>query len=135
MKMRAGDVFFGSDYADHLRDHLEDLPDEAREGTYALGTMIMVSRNSMAADYRLADLSEWFPARVCLPPPVSGQWYRWYDPFVWFETDGPIHHETDSAPMNTNCVGKLWGPGYYRDSAEQWAYPIEEWKRLIGGVS
>lgn len=128
--MKAGEVFFRGDYATLLAEGTEDLPDEAKNGPYRLGAVLMVHRDSMSEDYRLPDIAEWFPARVCLPPSVPGQWYRWYDPFIWFETDGPIHTRTDAAPENVSTTGKVWSD-YYRDSLDRWAYPIEEWRRLF----
>ena len=95
----------------------------------------MVAKASFEAGYILPDVAEWFPARVCLPPPISGQWYRWYDPFIWYETDGPIHIPSDSAPENMAYVGKLWSATYRPDSLEMFAYPIAEWKRLFGDAS
>lgn len=128
--MKAGDVFLG-DYTDLLRDHPEELPEEAKDGPYAIGKMIMVCRDSLGKDYRVPDLPEWFPVRVCLPPPVAGQWYRWYDPFVWYETDGPIHEGSDACPLNMAYVGKLWSPSYRPDSRDQWAYPVDVWRELF----
>lgn len=126
-KMHAGDVFFGGDYAELIASGRAEVPDEAKEGPYALGKMIMVHRDSLAVDYRLPDLTEWFPARVCLPPPVPGQWYRWYDPFIWYETDGPIHNPTEHSPQNMSPVGNLWNANY-RPEDLRWACPIDVWK-------
>lgn len=136
--MKAGDVFFGGDYATLLADGREDLPAAAKSGIYALGKMIMVSRRLFREGYGLPDLPEWFPARVCLPPPVPGQWYRWYDPFIWFETEGPIHSESDSCPSNMSYVGKLWHPPYVSKfdgethyTTDFWARPIEEYRLVV----
>lgn len=129
--MKAGEVFLGGHYGELLAEGKTEFPAEAKEGPYALGAMIMVSAASLGPDFRIPDLADWFPARVCLPPPVPGQWYRWYDPFIWYETDGPIHIPVDHSPPNMSYVGKLWSSTYKPDSREQWAYPIAEWKRLF----
>ena len=131
-KMYAGNLFLGGDYAQRIARGELELPDEAITGTYALGTVIMVNRDSLREQYRLAGLPQWFQARVCLPPPVPGQWYRWYDPFIWYEAEFPIHEESDNAPANMSYVGKLWNPRYKPESRDKWAYPIGVWKELFG---
>jgi hypothetical protein len=129
--VKAGEVFFGGDYAERIAAG-EPLPEEAVSGVYALGTIIMVSRASFGTEgYGLPDLPEWFPARVCLPPPVEGQWYRWYDPYVWFETDGPVHRETEYCPANMSYAGRLWSPVYQPESTDRWMYPVDVWKSLF----
>src|SRR5690349_6360928 len=78
-------------------------PPEANEGPYKIGAIIMVSRDSIAEGYRLTGLPQWFPAHVCYPE--ADNTYRWYDPFIHYETDGPIHDDS-YGPVNKSCVGK-----------------------------
>ena len=132
--VKAGDVFFAGDYAERLANGTETLPKEATEGPYALGSIIMVSRKSFAHDYVLHDIPAWFPARVCLPPAVPGQWYRWYDPFIWYETEIPIHLPTDHTPENMGYVGKVWydgKPSEWFNPYSFWAYPVQKWAELF----
>lgn len=128
--MKAGDVFLG-DYTELIKSGKVEPPLEAREGPYALGAVIMVNRDSLDKDFRHRGLPQWFPARVCLPPPFAGQWYRWYDPFIWYETETPIHPDSPAMPSNMAYVGKLWSPDWKPDSRDQWAYPVAEWQRLF----
>lgn len=107
-------------------DFWGESPPEAKEGPYKIGAMIMVSRDGLGADYRLPDLPEWFPARVCYPDPGHGNNYRWYDPFIWYETEGPIHKPSESQADNHGYVGKLW----YNGRSDFWACPIEVWRDL-----
>ncbi len=137
--MKAGDVFLGSDYATLLLEGRTELPEQAKSGLYALGTTIMVASASLHEDIREVGLSEWFPARVCLPPPVAGQWYRWYDPFIWYEAEGPIHVLSDAAPRNMAYVGSLWHEPYVssytgelRTCEKFWCIPIDKWREVCG---
>lgn len=116
-----------------------NLPGGAKTGRYRLGATIMVSRDSIGGSCRNADLPAWFAARVCMPPEESGNWYRWYDPFIWYETDFDLSNGGNwcTAKRNMCCVGKLAVlPSYRHDShkprgcwcQEFWAIPLEEWK-------
>lgn len=138
--MRPGEVFLAGDYAERIANGSESLPEEAKSGTYALGTAIMVAAASLGPEYGLPDLPEWFPARVCLPPPIPGQWYRWYDPFIWYETEGPIHVESEHSPANMAYVGKKWYPPYVskydgktHECTDFWAAPVDVWRKRFGG--
>jgi len=140
VKMRAGDVFLG-DYTKAIVKGEAEVPDQAKEGPWALGETIMVSRDSMREDDRTTDCPEWFAAQVCLPRGEGG-WYRWYDPYVHFETDFSIN--IGSKP-NYGYVGKKWyrwtpnqynpgpePPDWYKP-LEYWAYPMGVWRELFGG--
>lgn len=115
------------------------LPEGAEDGPYRLGAAIMVSRDSIHADIRNPDLPKWFPARVCLPPDEPGNWYRWYDPFVWYETEIDLSNGGDWSTANRGMcyVGKTFyrptkpWPSY--DIRDFWAYPLDVWRELFGG--
>ena len=120
-------VLLGAGYREMVERGEATLPPDAIEGVWAIGKMIMVSRDSLAEGYRRDDLPQWFPARICYPPEdVPGQWYRWYDPFIWFETEIVLHDEARLAPANMSYVGKLYHEKYRRDDA--WAYPMDVWR-------
>lgn|SRR3990167_2766983 len=120
-----------------------NLPDEAKTGRYRLGTTIMVSAESVGELYRNPDLPLWFAARVCMPPEESGNWYRWYDPFIWYETDFDLSNGSDwcTAKRNMCYVGKTaMSPTYLASDhhlqwhkpegchcLDFWAIPLDEW--------
>jgi len=110
-----------------------DLPLGAREGPYAIGKMIMVSRDSLTEDFRLLGLNKWFPARVAMPPSGDANRFRWYDPFIWYQAESEIHVPTDVYPLDMGYVGLLWNPRD-RNNRDKWAYPIKEWLRLFAGI-
>lgn len=104
-----------------------DPPQEAKTGRFRLGTSIMVSRESIGESYRNPDLPPWFAARVCMPPAEEvGNWYRWYDPFIWYETDFDLSNGSDwcTAKRNMCYVGRL-AIGSRNDF---WAIPMQEWE-------
>ena len=106
-----------------------DLPPGASEGTYALGTPIMVSRDGLGAEIRNPDLPCWFPARVCMPEEDEpGNWYRWYDPYIWYETEIDLSNggEWASAKRNKAYVGKLWYDAEW--CRDWWAMPLDAFK-------
>lgn len=105
-----------------------DLPKGAQEGLYKLGTAIMISREGISERVRNPDLPEWFPAVVVMPPEEPGNWYRWYDPFIWYETEIDLSNGGDwcTAKRNMAYVGNLWCPKYPRPC---WAIPTSEFKQ------
>lgn len=119
----------GAGYREMVERGEAKLPPNAESGPWALGQMIMVSRDSLAEGYRRDDLPQWIPGRVCYPPDVPGQWYRWYDPFIWFETEIALHDDTEHAPANMSYVGNLYHSEYKPDA---WAYPIDVWRERLG---
>lgn len=106
--------------------HRGDLPEGATDGPYKIGAMIMVSRDSIAEIVRNPDLPEWFPAQVIMPPENEpGNWYRWYDPFIWYETEIDLSNggEWCTEKRNQAYTGKLWYDAEW--CREWWAKPVE----------
>lgn len=104
----------------------ETLPKEAREGPYRIGAIIMVSRDAISEDIRNPDLPEWFPARVCMPPENEpGNWYRWYDPFIWYETEIDLSNggKWCTEKRNQAYTGKLWYDAEW--CRDWWAKPAD----------
>lgn len=121
---------------------VEHLPEGAVSGPYALGKTIIVARKSIDVSARNPELPEWFLARVCRPA-NSADAFRWYDPFVHFETELDLT-STDqwSRPRNVSYVGKLFyvptwvsdgvlGGPYYNER-DFWAYPPDDFQRIFG---
>lgn len=109
------------DYSDSI------IPDGALEGSYCLGSVILVSRESINEGVRNPKLPEWFPAIVCTPGTGAGNGYRWYDPFVWYRalidlSNGGSHWPCSE--RNKCYVGKLWNPKF--SPLEYWAIPASE---------
>lgn len=116
-------VYLCDKTADHGKGRTceTELPLSARVGWLAIGQPIMVQRESLAVEIRNPELPEWFPARVCMPPDEPGNWYRWYDPFIWYETEIDLSNggEWATAKRNVAYVGKTSG----RDA---WVKPMKE---------
>lgn len=134
---------YAAEYKRRIDSGEEKLPREATEGPFALGAVIMVSRDCIGATIRNPDLPQWFPALVRFPPANEpGNWYRWYDPYIWFETELDLTNGGGwcTANRNTGYVGKTY---YERDDGRlnnydgtpYWAYPLDVWKRLIGDTN
>lgn len=125
MTWPAGSVYLGHSYDEAC------WPMEAREGPYAIGTPVMVSRDSIAESIRNPALPEWFPARVCLPPPEAGNWYRWYDPFVWYETEGDLSNGGEwCTEKRSMCYS---GKQFYAEHPEweHWIIPRADWLQRL----
>lgn len=117
-------------------------PPEADTGRYKIGTIVMVSRDGLHSVDRREDLPQWFPARVCWPPESSmGATYRWYDPFVWFETEIEVWSEKANInyPRNMFWNGNLWDPRndewtikYPTSHKQPWIWPMDVWQEKFG---
>ena len=112
-----------------MRD-IGTLPKGAVEGPWAIGETIMVSRDSFGEGYHNPSLPLWFPGQACKPPEDEpGNWYRWYDPYIWYETEGDLSASDKPwccGDRNKSYVGKLW----YEGATDYWAIPIEIWHQL-----
>lgn len=104
---------------------VRELPSAAVVGPWAIGEKILVSREAISDLIRNPDLPTWFPARVALPPREEGNWYRWYDPFIWYETEIDLSNggqwPTEDG-RNRTYVGKLW----YDGCKDFWAIPASK---------
>lgn len=105
-----------------------DLPEPAKSGRYKLGTTIMVHRDSIGEEVCNPDLPPWFAAVVVLPPAEPGNWYRWYDPYIWYETEIDLTNggRWCTEKRNMSYVGKLWHPKW----PDCWAIPVEHFSSL-----